>query len=193
MSDTESNKVIQLIRDGNEKVAISLLYKKVLPQVKNYLSKNNGKKEDANDVFHDALIVLYEQVLKGTFDEKYNIFGYLYRLSLFRWLNILKKGKNLSFSDVLPDVALEDPKHDWDSQDMLKDKNILQNLFSVIGEKCIELLNYSIYTDMLAEDIMLRMGFGSIDATRMQQVRCKKKLIKEIENNPILLQKLKGA
>ncbi|MBY0427569.1 MAG: RNA polymerase subunit sigma [Cytophagales bacterium] len=192
MADIESSKIIQLIREGKDKLAISMLYKKVLPQVKNYISKNKGKKEDANDVFHDALIVLYEQVVKGTFNEKYNIFGYLYRLSLFRWLNMLKKEKPMAYMEELPEMTMEENYGRWDGNDVTQDRNVLQSLFSQIGEKCVELLTYAIYSEMLAEDIMLRMGFNSVDATRMQQVRCKQKLIKEIENNPALLEKLKG-
>lgn len=192
MAEIETSKVIQLIRQGNEKVAISLLYKKVLPQVKNYISKNRGKKEDASDVFHDALMLLYQQVLNGTFNEKYNIFGYLYRLSIFRWLNALKKDKPVTYVEDLPEVGMEEMNQNWANSDPLKEKNLLEELFSPIGEKCIELLHYSIYSEMHAEDIMLRMGFTSIDATRMQQVRCKQKLIKEIEKNPSLLDKLKG-
>jgi hypothetical protein len=70
--------------------------------------------------------------------------------------------------------------------------NLLKQLFSNIGEKCLELLHYTIYTEILMEDIAIRMGFSSVNAVKMQQVRCKQKLIEEMNKNPQLAGKLRS-
>ncbi len=152
--------------------------------------KNGGRKEDADDVFQDAILVLYKQIIKEIFNPKYKIFGYLYRLSINYWINKIKKDKRISlieeYSDM--DFQLELPS----SPAIEINKNLLETLFKNIGEKCIELLTYTIYNDLLLEDIMLRMGFPSVDAVKMQAQRCKKKILKEIEGNPYLINRLKG-
>ncbi len=191
VSELEDSKIIELIRAGKDKEVMPLLYKKVLPQLKSYILRTNGSKDDAYDVFHDALMVFYEQVMTGQYNTKYNIYGFLYRIGVFRWINKLKKDKGIVHFDEMPEFQSEEMSTKFESTDASKDENVLQKLFSPIGEKCIELLNYTIYSDMLMEDVMIRMDFASVDAVRMQHMRCKQKLMKELEKNPALLKKLK--
>lgn len=192
VSEIEDSKLIDLIRNGDDRKAMPILYKKVLPQLKNYILRTGGSKDDAFDVFHDALMVFYEQVMKGEYNTKYNVYGFLYRIGVFRWINKLKKDKGIVHYDEMPEFQAEESSTNYDQNEPSRNQNLLQKLFAPIGEKCIELLNYTIYSDLLMEDVMVRMEFSSVEAVRMQQMRCKQKLIKEMENNPSLLQKLKG-
>lgn len=181
-----------LIRKGKDKEVVPHLYKKVFPLVENYVRKNSGRKEDASDVFQDSLLLFYKQVIKNTFDPKYKVYGYLYRISINLWINKIKKEQKIQYLETVGEEALEEEPSHWDRPSERTDENVLRTLFSGIGEKCIELLTYTVYYNLLMEDIMLRMGFTSVDAVKMQQHRCKQKLIKEIENNPALADRLKG-
>ena len=179
-----------LIRLGEDRKVIPVLYKKVLPQVEKYVRLNSGYKEDAFDVFQDALLIFYKQVVKNNFDSKYKVYGYLYRISINLWINKIKKDKKIQ---LMGEIEEPEPEPMEIKEDVLyvKDRNILQSLFSGIGEKCIELLTYSIYYNLLMEDIVIRMNFPSVSAVKMQQQRCKQKLMDEIEKNPSLLERLK--
>ncbi|GAL84384.1 DNA-directed RNA polymerase specialized sigma subunit [Sporocytophaga myxococcoides] len=181
-----------LIRNGKDKEVIPHLYKKVFPLVENYIRKNSGRKEDASDVFQDCLLLFYKQVIKNTFDPKYKVYGYLYRISINLWINKIKKEQRIQYLETVGDEAFEEEPSPWDRPQERTDENVIKSLFSGIGEKCVELLTNTVYYNLLMEDIMIRMGFSSIDAVKMQQKRCKQKLIKEIENNPALADKLKG-
>ncbi len=180
-----------LIKEGKDREVLSLLYKEVFPQVKKYIVRHNGNREDAYDVFQDAIVYFYKQVMKNELNPTYKIFGYLYRLSLNRWINKLKKDKRFTLSEDM---------HAFDSQEHLPalelintpQENLLVTLFSGIGDKCVELLTYTIYYNLLLEDIVLRMGFSSVDAVKMRHMRCKEKLVQEIKNNPSLINRLKG-
>ncbi len=181
-----------LIRNGKDKEVIPHLYKKVFPLVENYIRKNSGRKEDASDVFQDCLLLFYKQVIKNTFDPKYKVYGYLYRISINLWINKIKKEQRIQYLETVGDEAFEEEPSPWDRPPDRTDENVIKSLFSGIGEKCVELLTNTVYYNLLMEDIMIRMGFRSVDAVKMQQQRCKQKLIKEIENNPALADKLKG-
>lgn len=183
-------KIPELIRRGDDRKVIPILYKKVLPLVENFIVRNSGRKEDAFDVFQDAILIFYKQVVKEQFDPKYKVFGYLYRLSLNLWINKVKRDKKMQVVEDFDDVG-SDPLEYEEKVMAASDENILRTTFAAIGEKCIELLTYTIYYNLLMEDIMLRMGFSSISSVKMQRQRCKQKLMKEIEKNPVLMDRLK--
>lgn len=155
-----------------------------------YVRLNSGNKEDAFDVFQDALLIFYKQVVKNNFDAKYKVFGYLYRISINLWINKVKKDKKIQ---LVGEIVEPEPEVMEIKENLLlgKDENIVKVLFSGIGEKCIELLTYSIYYNLLMEDIVIRMNFPSVSAVKMQQQRCKQKLMEEIEKNPSLVERLK--
>ncbi|GEM_PF-380040 len=191
----EEKQIPDLIREGKDRVVIPVLYKAVFPKVKNYITKNNGQQEDAYDVFQDAVFLFYRQIIEKTFNDKYTVYGYLYRLSINRWINKLRKDKRISFTESLDEddsrVSYTDTEADpWRNNE--EQTNILSTLFADIGDKCIEILTLVIYHNLLMEDIMIRTGLVSEGAVKMKLKRCKEKLYKEIEKNPVLLDKLKG-
>jgi RNA polymerase sigma factor (sigma-70 family) len=186
------DQIPELMRQGKDREVIPLLYKKVFPVVQKYITRRSGRKEDADDVFQDAMMIFYKQVIKNTFDSKYSIYGYLYKVSINCWINKVKKENRMELIDEMGDTKSEETMEINESMISGKDENILKSVFSDIGEKCIELLTYTIYYNLLMEDIVIRMGFTSVSAVKMQQQRCKQKLIKEIEKNPSLADKLRG-
>jgi RNA polymerase sigma factor (sigma-70 family) len=190
----EESQIPELIRLGKDKQVIPVLYDKVLPIVQKFIVRNQGSKDDAFDAFQDALLSFYKQVVKGSFDPKYKVYGYLYRLSINFWLNKLKKDKRVVFESEFNEMDLSDDSQNPERMAFIKtsDENVLRTLFSSIGDKCIELLTYTIYQNILMEDIVLRMGMASVDSCKMQVMRCKKKLVQLIEENPALLEKLKS-
>lgn len=188
------HEIPELIKQGNDKHVITELYKIVFPKVKKYIARHNGIEDDAFDVFQDSILYFYKQVVEGTFNDKYTVYGYLFRLSINRWLNKIKRDKRVSLSENI-DSNVFGGFIDAEFKDialLTEDENLLEKLFSNIGEKCIELLTYTIYYSLMAEDIALRMGFKSEGAVKMQLKRCREKLFTEVENNPHLLDKIKG-
>jgi RNA polymerase sigma factor (sigma-70 family) len=192
MKITEKD-IPNLIKIGKDQQVISLLYKTIFPKVKKYIISHGGIGDDASDVFQDAIMYLYTQIMNGKYnDEKYTIYGYLFRLSINRWLNKIKKNKRIlsveNFEDSFSDTVSEEDFQFIEQSK--KEENLIRSVFSEMGEKCIEILNYTIFYNMLMEDIALRMGFSSVGAAKMQLKRCKDKLNLELEQKPELLNQL---
>lgn len=191
MNIQDENNIVALIKTGKDREVVPLLYKKVYPLVERFIVRNSGNKEDASDVFQDALLLFYKQIMHNFYDEKYKVYGYLYKVCLHKWINRAKKNSKITFVDEIE--SLETPVFEEFSEELISnpDENIIRKLFSPIGEKCIELLTFTTYTSLLLEDIMLRMEMNSVSAVKMQLKRCKEKLLKQIDENPTLINQLK--
>lgn len=191
--EIEERKIPALIRSGKDQEVIPWFYKTIFPKVKKYIVSHGGIRDDAYDVFQDALLYLYNKIMSNEFnEEKYMVGGLLYRLSINRWLNKLKKDKKtLPMDDVSNEYLEKYNDKAFESIELVKnEENLLRKLFSGLGEKCIELLHYTIYYDMLMEDIAQRLSFSSVGAAKMQYKRCKEKLNEEIAQKPELLSRL---
>ena len=184
--------IISLIRSGQDREVVPILYKKVYPLVEYYIVRNSGKKEDAADIFQDALLLFYRQIVQDTFNEKYKVFGYLYKICLYKWVNKAKKNSKIKFVEEIENLDYMIEAEQSTEALSNPDENIIRKLFSPIGEKCIELMTYTTYSSLLLEDIMVRMEFNSVAAVKMQLKRCKEKLVKQIEDNPSLINQLRN-
>ncbi|MFN8415540.1 MAG: sigma-70 family RNA polymerase sigma factor [Cytophagaceae bacterium] len=186
--EIKEDDIPSLIKKGLYQSVIPQLYKKVLPVVQKQILKNQGRKEDAFDVFQDALLLFYKQVVQNTYNEKYKVYGYVYRISLNLWINKIKRDKKITLSENLPD------DQEWSevdgSQKQIPSK-FTNQLLDKIGDKCKEVLNYSIFTDIQLEDVQLSLDYPSVSALKMQIQRCKQKLKELLQSNPDYIRKLK--
>ena len=189
--EIKEDQIPYLIRTGKGKEVIPLLYKKVFPVVRKYIVSHGGIKEDAFDLFQDALVDFYAQVMRGEYKEHYKVFGYLFKFSVHKWINKVKRGKKIEFKEDLS--IFENRQEETTEYGILgKEDNLLRSLFAPIGDKCIELLTYTVLNNLLLEDIVLRMKLPSVAAAKMQHLRCKQKLAEEIEKHPELVDRLRG-
>lgn len=190
---THTDIILAKINSGNDDAAIELLYAKVFPLVKKYIVKRGGNKEDVSDIFQDALVDFYRMLSDKKYDPKYKVEAFVYNLCIYKWLNKIKRDQRIKYKDDL-EISFQDYEdiHRHEYTFVGKDEAILDSLFSKIGEKCKELLTYTIFYDLMMEDIVLRMGFNSTAAAKMQHQRCKQKIVDEINTNPEILNKLKG-
>lgn len=190
----KESEIITLMQKGEHSLVMDHLYKKVFPKVKRHILSKRGKPEDVADVFQDCLVIFYKQVTSGSFNEKYTVYGYLFTMCHNRWLNLLRKTNRLSLIDTYQDESIGVEIPEIDLQPVApKKKSLLETFFPDLGEKCLELLKYSFYKNLLMEDVALRMGIASVDAAKMQTSRCKQKLIKKLQENPELKARLQKA
>ena len=181
------------MRQGKDKQVIDHLYQTVFPKFKKYIQSRNGNIEDAADVFQDAIVLFYRKVMNHTYNEKYTAYGFLFTVSVNRWINVLRKTNKITLTEDV-DEKLSVPVEELEETPFnTEKKSLLTQFFTGIGDKCMELLTYSIYQNLLLEDIALRMGLQSADAAKMQVFRCKQKLFKILEKDPSLKDKLKEA
>ena len=92
--------VIAAIKSGKDDKALKMLYNVLLPKIKAYIRSNNGSEDEAFDVFQDAVVIFFKQVVTGKFDTKYSISAFVYSVSRNLWIN---RVKNVSSRSIFRD------------------------------------------------------------------------------------------
>ncbi|MDQ1152448.1 RNA polymerase sigma factor (sigma-70 family) [Sphingobacterium zeae] len=82
--------IIEGIKDGNS-FAIDAIYKRYYPSISHMILQNNGREDEAKDIFQEAVIVLYDKVSKGNFELSSKLKTYLYSICRRLWLKQLNR------------------------------------------------------------------------------------------------------
>jgi RNA polymerase sigma factor (sigma-70 family) len=168
MTDIE---IIQCMREGKYNPAMKGLYA-YLPVVKKFVQKNNGTKQEAEDVFQEGLMIFCKKLANVNFELRCSINTYLYSVCKLLWLDELKKKNKQIKNDFLP---LEDKYLSEEINiDIENDKPIktAQEAVLMLGEKCKELLQLFYFKNMSMAQIAIQLGFKTEKVAKNQKYRC---------------------
>jgi RNA polymerase sigma factor (sigma-70 family) len=158
------------------------LYRKVFPKVRSYICKNSGNKDDAFDIFQDAVVCLCRIIKEGRYNEKYEPAAFLYSVSRNLWVNKIKKE---SRSVPMPDNMDITDHYDFSNDIITAPKaKTIREVIKKLGEKCYQLLQYAIYQNKPNPEICEIMGFASVNAVKTQKYKCKQKLTAMLKEDP---------
>ena len=177
--------IIETIKTGNNNETLKFLYKRCFPKIKAYICTNSGTQDDALDIFQDAVLALCKQVMMNKYNEKYEIDGFIYSVSRNLWINKSKREQrkiNLeNFSDQI------DNSDDFSDYIITREnEHIINTILEKLGRKCVELLKFSIFYKITNREICKKMSFTSEDAVKTQKYKCKQKLIKIMDEFPVV-------
>lgn len=163
--------IIELLRNNHYQKATENLYG-YFPVVKKLILKNNGSKQDAEDIYQEALVVLIRKVKDANFTLTSSLNTYLYSVCRFLWNDELKKkNKAIKVSD---DGKLNSLK-DEDFTEHLKEESEYkqaEKAFNLLGEKCKELLQLFYFNKLSMKIITEKLKFNSEKVTKNQKYRC---------------------
>jgi len=173
----ESEKYLQALIEGNNKVILEI-YNKFHPKIKKFIFRNNGKQEDAQDVFHDALMYLIMKH-KASPLKIASFEAYLFTICKNIWRSSLKNKKEWVMKDgVLPLVNKEDNLATFTLEQ--KHLEFYQEKFQLLSDNCKEVLsNY--FNGMSYEEIMKDLSYNSINVVRQRVYKCRAKIVQLIK------------
>lgn len=175
--------IIHAIHKGEDRKLLDFLYKKIYPKVRRYVTGNSGNEPDSEDVFQEAILVLYKQVADDKYNNILDFEGFLMGVSKNIWINKARKMSRFEdreFNDELVGKETFDPliklimEEKWTAFD---------KLFNQLGEKCRELLTYSVYEKLSMEEIAVKMNFTNANTAKTNNYRCKQKLTELVMEN----------
>jgi RNA polymerase sigma factor (sigma-70 family) len=174
LTDSE---LIDLVKESNGK--IDLLYVKHKSYCINFMRKMINDDDLIQDIYHDAIITLYEKILQEDFQLTSSIQTYLNSICRNHILNRFKKIKiHVSHNDEY-DESIKDWLHD-DVEQIKESKlnSITQALEKIkkAGGNCYEILKRFYYENQSMDKIAKDLEYTNAANVKNQKARCQKKL-----------------
>lgn len=161
------NEILDHLQHDKYSLALKGLYN-VLPSVKKYVRANNGTSDDADDIFQDALMVLYKKAHTPGFTLTADLKTYLLAIVKNCWNNEQRKSQKLPIEESNNDPA---DVHVDEEPAMI----VATNAFRLLGEKCKELLIAFYYKKMSYGEIAMHFSFRDDKVAKNQKYRCLQK------------------
>lgn len=152
--------------------ALTRLYRRAFPAVRRHVCGRGGSAQDAQDVFHDALVLLYEQAVSGTLVLTASASTYVVGISRNLWRHEQRRRARLP-QDALPDdpsqLAAEAPAADEPGFAVL-------DYVERLGEKCKSMLLAFYYFQQPLTQIAAAKGYRTVRSATVQKFKCLERL-----------------
>ena len=161
----------------NDKRAIETIYKENYNMIQAFVINNSGSADDAKDIFQEAIIVLYEKVLTGTFELNCQIKTFLYSVSRRIWLKRLMHQSRFTLSDGNEQVVAVD--EEMESHERRNEEfNMMEKAMGGLGEPCKSLLEAFYMQKRSMTDIAAGFGYTNAENAKNQKYKCLMRLKK---------------
>jgi RNA polymerase sigma factor (sigma-70 family) len=171
-------------RDRN---ALKSVYKDYKTEFFRFMHRYNAKENTLEDIFQDALIVLYENAQVGKLDQlKSTVKTYLFGIGKFMLFKHFRDSKKEVFTDEdyvfdhYEQSVIEDVYEDEGPSDHQK---LLVTNFKKLGDKCREILELFYLQGLKLEEIVSVQGYENKNVVKSQKSRCLKSLKELIQRN----------
>ena len=180
---TDEHQLIEDLKIG-KRSAYKAVYERCYKMSYALITKNNGKAEDAEDIFQEAMIVLVNNLRKPGFVLKAKISTYLYSVIRQMWLYKLRSKKtkveltdshshvvDLGEEEISAKKAFEEKHH------------LIKKMLQDLSEECRKLIVDYYYKNIKLKDIGKTMGYT--DAfVKVKKNRCMNGFITKIKDHP---------
>ncbi len=145
--------------------------------------KYTRDKEIILDVYHDAFIILYENILSSKLVELHSsLKTYVFSIGKYTLINRLKKESSVSdLNEDFQDNALAQvhvSEFDFGAEGEF---TRVREQMAQLGEKCRELLSLFYYKKYSIEAIMHQMGYKNENTVKAHKSRCIKTLREKLK------------
>lgn len=168
----------------NDTIVLQYIYKTFYSKINFFVKKNSGDEDDANDIFQEAIIIIYRKLKANDLILDCTFETYLYSICRFLWLKQLEKRKlekekikdNHEYNDDIYDDGLEKVA------DLNERYKLYQKHFTNLGNDCQKILQ--LYFDKVPlKNIAQIMGFKSEKYAKKRKFKCKEYLIKSVKQD----------
>ncbi len=159
--------------------ALTRLYRLGFPPVRRYIGRRGGSPQDAQDVFQDALVILYEQATSGTLILTASASTYLLSISRNLWHQELRRRARLPH-EALP--AEWEPAANDDTEALAAPAFAVRDYVEQLGGKCKSLLLNFYYFQQPLTQLAETHGYRSARSATVQKFKCLERLRRAVRD-----------
>jgi RNA polymerase sigma factor (sigma-70 family) len=181
LSDEE---IIAGLRKRDNRV-LQYIYKNSFTPVRQLILSNAGSENDAEDIFQEALIIIFKKLREeAKFELNAAFTTYIYSISRLLWLKHLRNVKKIVIDPLNRD---HEERIEFEEPPPVQDKDlrvaIYQRTLLKIPEDCQKILRLTAQ-DITSKEIARQLGFRSESYVRKRRHYCKEFLINMIKEDP---------
>jgi RNA polymerase sigma factor (sigma-70 family) len=166
-----------------ERKATELVYRQNHKMVTSWIQQNGGDEADANDIYQEAMTILFEKSQSEDFRLTCKIGTYLFAIGKHLWYKKLQQMKKKP--GFLPDDAGGENGADWAYEEEInghKEREMhysqLDTALDQLGEPCRSLLKSFYHGDKSMVEIAAEFGYTNPDNAKTQKYKCLTRLRK---------------
>ena len=181
MKNLTETELLEKLQNKDE-LAFSLLYKFYFPMVKSFIGKNSGSKADAEDVFQESIIVLFQKINDPSFKLTSSLKTYLFSVSRNLWLKRLGRVKLINGNkDIIDNYFVAEDELIFELKPETSKEDKLQKWMARITENCRRILNAIFFYQEPMQSLMVKMGWKNKHTADNQKYKCVQQVKKEAE------------
>ena len=178
MQKIEDSELLNWLKASNyndREKAFEYIYQNYYEGIKTYILQNNGSAEDVRDLFQDAIVVLYNQVLKGAFREQSTVKTYFYGICRNIWYKKLAKKKGTLEIETLKETSLDNEVVD---QILIGNEReqLISRLMNQLSMECMQILTFFYFDKLSMKEIQAKLHLASVQVAKNKKMKCLKKL-----------------
>jgi RNA polymerase sigma factor (sigma-70 family) len=158
-----------------ENAAFDRLYEDCFPSIAKYVQQNSGSRQDAEDIFQEAVIVLLHKIRQPEFCLTASLKTYLFSISKNIWLKKLRDSRPVTAAD-------EHCLADWptdDSEMAHQHENKVAGWLQKITANCRRILKSIFYFNEPIDSLMTKMGWKNKHTAANQKYKCIEQIKRE--------------
>ena len=171
---------IKGLLEGKDEV-LEAIYQNFAPRITSHILKNGGTREDAKDVFQDALMIIIQKAQSLDFQLTSRFYTYLFSVCHLTFQAKRRKKANQTVT-IPDDNTLKD---NFNIEKELANRemdNIFRTNFAKLGNFCQQLLRLFFDKKNMTE-IAEKLKLKNEHTARTRKYRCQEKLKKLMEND----------
>ncbi|PHN04749.1 RNA polymerase sigma factor [Flavilitoribacter nigricans] len=167
------SELIQLFRQDRES-AFREIYRDAFPQVAALIARRKGTLEEAKDVFHEALIALFEKCQTEELQIRGSVISYVVGMCRNQWSNYLRKKQR-----EIPTDDFSENEYEAEPDAPERSGSLIRYLEKA-GKKCLDLLQAVYYFRYNMQEVAEEFGFRSVRSATVQKYKCMEKVRNEV-------------
>lgn len=167
-----------------DQLALDYLYLNLFPKVNKLIKNLGGDYDTANDIFQEAIILIFKKAQSNELDENLLVEGFVMGVCKLIWTNISTRNtKKYSPNNIPIDIAEDSNQTIVNEYLHIQRRKVYLEHFDKLNDDCKTILMAFFNGNSYAE-IALTLGLVSEDYARRRKYLCKEYLVKSIKNDP---------